>query len=163
MFRKVLNKQFIERLRAISITNKTQLQTSTGVCNCVYNTIGVLYMKGYLIFCKYFNIDIILHLNSFNPLLGCSFTHYIITLSVFLVEKDDDTQNGCDPQCSLSSDSSADHFNMPNFVLHDDISQDTEQGEQEQVSVESSLTSRNRTWSTNYVLPKFPVDIEEFL
>ena len=29
MFRKVLNKQFIERLRAISIINKTQLQTPT--------------------------------------------------------------------------------------------------------------------------------------
>ena len=29
VFRKVLNKQFIERLRAISIINKTQLQTPT--------------------------------------------------------------------------------------------------------------------------------------
>ena len=29
MFRKVLNKQFIERLRAIFIINKTQLQTPT--------------------------------------------------------------------------------------------------------------------------------------
>ena len=84
-------------------------------------------------------------------------------MSVFLVENDDDKQNGSDPQYSLSLDSSADHFNMPNFVLQDDISQDTEQGEEEQVSVESSLTFRNRTWPTHYVLPKFPVDIEEFL
>ena len=29
VFRKVFNKQFIERLRAISVINKTQLQTPT--------------------------------------------------------------------------------------------------------------------------------------
>ena len=29
VFRKVLNKQFIERLRTVSIINKTQLQTPT--------------------------------------------------------------------------------------------------------------------------------------
>ena len=52
---------------------------------------------------------------------------------------------------------------MPNFVLHGDTSKDTEQGEQVQVSVESSLTSRNRTWPTHSVLPRFSVDVEEFL
>ena len=53
VFRKVLNKQFIERLRALFIINKTQLQTPTdcftpqgvkqsvGVCNCVLFIINI--------------------------------------------------------------------------------------------------------------------------
>ena len=48
VFRKVLNKQFIERLRAISIINKTQLRTPTDCFTLVGIIRGTLFKENFI-------------------------------------------------------------------------------------------------------------------